>query len=153
MARVDDNPLDDESLAIPPLGTLRILDFSRILAGPFATMMLADLGADVIKVERPGTGDETRSWGPPFDARGRATYFQSVNRNKHSVVLDLTDGRDLERARSLAGAADVVVENFRPGVMDKLGLGYDTLAAENSGLIFCSITGLRGRSRRRAARI
>ena len=141
MARVDDNPLDDESLAIPPLGTLRVLDFSRILAGPFATMMLADLGADVIKVERPGTGDETRSWGPPFDARGRATYFQSVNRNKHSVVLDLTDEHDLERARSLAGAADVVVENFRPGVMDKLGLGYDTLAAENSGLIFCSITG------------
>jgi crotonobetainyl-CoA:carnitine CoA-transferase CaiB-like acyl-CoA transferase len=141
MARVDDNPLDDESLAIPPLGTLRVLDFSRILAGPFATMMLADLGADVIKVERPGTGDETRSWGPPFDAQGRATYFQSVNRNKHSVVLDLTDEHDLDRARSLAGAADVVVENFRPGVMDKLGLGYDALAAENSGLIFCSITG------------
>ncbi|HEX3977929.1 MAG TPA: CoA transferase, partial [Solirubrobacteraceae bacterium] len=122
---MDDNPLDDESLAIPPLGTLRVLDFSRILAGPFATMMLADLGADVIKVERPGTGDETRNWGPPFDAQGRATYFQSVNRNKHSVVLDLTDEHDLDRARSLAGAADVVVENFRPGVMDKLGLGYD----------------------------
>jgi crotonobetainyl-CoA:carnitine CoA-transferase CaiB-like acyl-CoA transferase len=136
MARVDDNPLD-----IPPLGELKILDFSRILAGPFATMMLADFGADVIKVERPGTGDETRSWGPPFDAQGRATYFQSVNRNKHSVVLDLADANDLERARSLAAAADVVVENFRPGVMDKLGLGYDTLAAENPGLIFCSITG------------
>jgi crotonobetainyl-CoA:carnitine CoA-transferase CaiB-like acyl-CoA transferase len=141
MARVDDNPLDDEALAIPPLGTLRILDFSRILAGPFATMLLADLGADVIKVERPGTGDETRSWGPPFDEQGRATYFQSVNRNKHSVVLDLTDEPDLERARSFAGAADVIVENFRPDVMDKLGLGYETLAAENPGLIFCSITG------------
>ncbi len=136
MARVDDNPLD-----IPPLGPLRILDFSRILAGPFATMLLADLGADVIKVERPGTGDETRSWGPPFDPQGRATYFQSVNRNKHSVVLDLTDEHDLGRARELAGAADVVVENFRPDVMDKLGLGYDDLAAENPGLIFCSITG------------
>jgi crotonobetainyl-CoA:carnitine CoA-transferase CaiB-like acyl-CoA transferase len=136
MARVDDNPLD-----IPPLGELKILDFSRILAGPFATMLLADLGADVIKVERPGTGDETRSWGPPFDAQGRATYFQSVNRNKHSVVLDLTSEHDLGRAHELAGTADVVVENFRPDVMDKLGLGYETLAAENPGLIFCSITG------------
>ncbi|MGZ4171326.1 MAG: CaiB/BaiF CoA transferase family protein, partial [Solirubrobacteraceae bacterium] len=136
MARVDDNPLD-----IPPLGELRILDFSRILAGPFATMMLADLGAAVIKVERPGAGDETRSWGPPFDAQGRATYFQSVNRNKHSVALDLTDARDLARARELAGAADVIVENFRPDVMDKLGLGYEALAAADPRLIFCSITG------------
>jgi crotonobetainyl-CoA:carnitine CoA-transferase CaiB-like acyl-CoA transferase len=136
MLRVDDSPLD-----IPPLGELRILDFSRILAGPFATMMLADLGADVIKVERPGSGDETRSWGPPFDAQGRATYFQSVNRNKHSVALDLADAHDLARARELAGSADVIVENFRPDVMDKLGLGYETLAADNPGLIFCSITG------------
>ena len=136
MARVDNSPLD-----IPPLGELRILDFSRILAGPFATMMLADLGADVIKVERPRAGDETRSWGPPFDAHGRATYFESVNRNKHSVVLDLSDAHDLGRARELAEAADVIVENFRPDVMDKLGLGYEVLAAENPGLIFCSITG------------
>jgi crotonobetainyl-CoA:carnitine CoA-transferase CaiB-like acyl-CoA transferase len=136
MARVDDSPLD-----IPPLGELRILDFSRILAGPFATMMLADLGADVIKVERPRAGDETRSWGPPFDAQGRATYFESVNRNKHSVLLDLSDTHDLGRARELAQAADVIVENFRPDVMDKLGLGYEALAAENPGLIFCSITG------------
>ncbi len=136
MARMDDTPRD-----IPPLGPLRILDFSRILAGPFATMMLADLGADVTKVERPGAGDETRSWGPPFDAQGRATYFQSVNRNKHSVVLDLTADADLARARELARDADVVVENFRPDVMDKLGLGYEGLAAENPGLIFCSITG------------
>jgi crotonobetainyl-CoA:carnitine CoA-transferase CaiB-like acyl-CoA transferase len=136
MARMDDNPRD-----IPPLGPLRILDFSRILAGPFATMVLGDLGADVTKVERPGAGDETRSWGPPFDAQGRATYFQSVNRNKHSVVLDLTAEADLARARELAREADVVVENFRPDVMDKLGLGYERLAAENPGLIFCSITG------------
>jgi len=148
MAPVNDDVDDDvdtdaleEALAVPPLGRLRILDFSRILAGPFATMLLADLGAEVIKVERPGAGDETRSWGPPFDAQGRATYFQSVNRNKHSVVLDLTNADDLERARSLAGAADVVVENFRPDVMDKLGLGYEQLSAENPGLIFCSITG------------
>jgi crotonobetainyl-CoA:carnitine CoA-transferase CaiB-like acyl-CoA transferase len=136
MARVDDSPLD-----IPPLGELRILDFSRILAGPFATMMLADLGANVIKVERPRAGDETRSWGPPFDAQGRATYFESVNRNKHSVLLDLSDTHDLGRAREMAEAADVIVENFRPDVMDKLGLGYEALAAENPGLIFCSITG------------
>ncbi|HYZ81089.1 MAG TPA: CoA transferase [Solirubrobacteraceae bacterium] len=133
--------MDDSPLDIPPLGELRILDFSRILAGPFATMMLADLGADVIKVERRGSGDETRSWGPPFDAQGRATYFESVNRNKHSVALDLTDADDLGRARELAGSADVIVENFRPDVMDKLGLGYETLAAESPGLIFCSITG------------
>jgi crotonobetainyl-CoA:carnitine CoA-transferase CaiB-like acyl-CoA transferase len=136
MRRVPDDPQD-----IPPLGPLRILDFSRILAGPFATMLLADLGADVIKVERPGTGDETRSWGPPFDAQGRATYFQSVNRNKHTVVLDLTAPADLARARELARGADVVVENFRPDVMDKLGLGYERLAAENPRLVFCSITG------------
>jgi crotonobetainyl-CoA:carnitine CoA-transferase CaiB-like acyl-CoA transferase len=136
MASVDDKPQDT-----PPLGPLRILDFSRILAGPFATMMLADLGADVLKVERPGAGDETRSWGPPFDAQGRATYFQSVNRNKHSLVLDLTAEADLARAHELAREADVVVENFRPDVMDKLGLGYERLSADNPGLIFCSITG------------
>ena len=119
--------MDDAPQDTPPLGPLRILDFSRILAGPFATMMLADLGADVLKVERPGTGDETRSWGPPFDAQGRATYFQSVNRNKQSVALDLTAEADLARARELARDADVVVENFRPDVMDKLGLGYERL--------------------------
>src|SRR5690349_591640 len=104
-------------------------------------MMLGDLGATVTKVERPGTGDETRSWGPPFDARGQATYFQSVNRNKHSVVLDLTAPEDHERALALARDADVIVENFRPGVMDKLGLGYDQLRVENPRLVFCSITG------------
>jgi crotonobetainyl-CoA:carnitine CoA-transferase CaiB-like acyl-CoA transferase len=123
------------------LGDLRILDFSRVLAGPFATMMLADLGATVIKVERPGGGDETRSWGPPYDARGEATYFQSVNRNKDSVVLDLSAAEDLQRAHELAGDADVLVENFRPGVMDRLGLGYESLAAERPGLVYCSITG------------
>jgi crotonobetainyl-CoA:carnitine CoA-transferase CaiB-like acyl-CoA transferase len=135
--------VEDEKAALgpPPLGELRILDFSRVLAGPFATMMLADLGADVIKVERPRIGDETRSWGPPYDARGQATYFESVNRNKHSIALDLTDEHDLERAHTFAGAADVIVENFRPDVMDKLGLGYDALSAANPGLVYCSITG------------
>jgi crotonobetainyl-CoA:carnitine CoA-transferase CaiB-like acyl-CoA transferase len=131
----------DESLSSPPLGSLRILDFSRVLAGPFATMMLADLGADVVKVERPGVGDETRSWGPPFDDLGQATYFQAVNRNKRSVALDLTDAGDLERAREYAADADVIVENFRPDVMDKLGLGYDQVTQLNPSVIYCSITG------------
>jgi crotonobetainyl-CoA:carnitine CoA-transferase CaiB-like acyl-CoA transferase len=123
------------------LDGLNVLDFSRVLAGPFATMMLGDLGAAVTKVERPGTGDETRSWGPPFDARGQATYFQSVNRNKHSIVLDLAADEDRDQALALARHADVIVENFRPGVMDKLGLGYEKLRADNPRLVYCSITG------------
>jgi crotonobetainyl-CoA:carnitine CoA-transferase CaiB-like acyl-CoA transferase len=123
------------------LGGLRILDFSRVLAGPFATMILADLGAEVIKIERPGVGDETRSWGPPNDQHGNATYFQAVNRNKHSVAVDLSAEAGRMRVRELAAAADVVVENFRPDVMDKLGLGYETLSAINPRLVFCSITG------------
>lgn len=123
------------------LGPLRVLDFSRVLAGPFATMLLADLGATVVKVERPGIGDDTRSWGPPYDSSGQATYFQSVNRNKTSVALDLGDPDDLAKARALALEADVVVENFRPGVMDRLGLGPDPLRAANPGLIYCSVTG------------
>src|SRR5271166_11804 len=123
------------------LEQLRILDFSRVLAGPFATMLMGDLGAEVIKVERPGTGDDTRSWGPPFDERGEATYFLSVNRNKRSVTLDLGNQTDLGTARSLALEADVLVENFRPGLMERLGLGYEDLRGENPRLIFCSITG------------
>lgn len=123
------------------LGQLRILDFSRVLAGPLATMVLADLGAEVTKVERPGGGDETRAWGPPYDEVGEATYFQSVNRNKRSLVLDLSDEDDRAEAERLAATADVVVENFRPGVMAKLGLGYEELAAANPGLVYCSITG------------
>lgn len=120
---------------------LRVLDFSRVLAGPFATMMLADLGAEVIKVERPEGGDDTRSWGPPHDARGRATYFLSVNRNKRSLALDLRDPGDLQRARRLSAGADVLVENFRPGLMDRFGLGYEQLRAANEGLVYCTISG------------
>ncbi|HEX2392007.1 MAG TPA: CoA transferase [Solirubrobacterales bacterium] len=126
------------------LGQLRILDFSRVLAGPFATMALADLGAEVTKVERPGGGDETRDWGPPYDERGEATYFESVNRNKSSLALDLGDPADLAEARRLARAADVLVENFRPDVMPRLGLDYESLAERNPGLIYCSITGFGG---------
>src|SRR4051794_20854416 len=117
-------------MADSALGRLRILDFSRVLAGPLATMTLADLGAEVTKVERPGSGDDTRSWGPPHDDAGEATYFQAVNRNKRSLALDLQDPADLAEARRLALAADVVVENFRPGLMDELGLGYEELARE-----------------------
>ncbi|HET7455590.1 MAG TPA: CoA transferase [Solirubrobacterales bacterium] len=131
-------------MADSALGRLRILDFSRVLAGPLATMTLADLGAEVTKVERPGTGDDTRSWGPPHGEAGEATYFQAVNRNKRSVVLDLGEPGGRAKARRLALAADVVVENFRPGVMAKLGLDYESLAAENPGLVYCSITGFGG---------
>jgi crotonobetainyl-CoA:carnitine CoA-transferase CaiB-like acyl-CoA transferase len=124
-----------------PLGNLRIVDFSRILAGPFATMVLGDFGARIVKVERPGTGDDTRAWGPPYDERGEATYFQSVNRNKESVVLDLRDPGDVRRAHELIDASDVLVENFRPGVMAGLGLSYDDVRERRPGLIYCSITG------------
>ena len=123
------------------LADLRILDFSRVLAGPLATMVLADLGATVIKVERPDIGDETRAWGPPFDSAGQATYFQAINRNKANVILDLGDPSDQARARELAAGADVVVENFRPGVMARLGLGDEDLRAANPALVYCSITG------------
>lgn len=120
---------------------LRVLDFSRVLAGPLATMLLADLGAEVLKVERPEVGDDTRAWGPPYDERGQATYFEAVNRNKQSVVLDLSTADGVARARELAADADVVVENFRPGLLDGLGLGYAQLSAQRPGLIYVSITG------------
>lgn len=123
------------------LSGLRILDFSRVLAGPFATMVLGDLGAEVTKVERPGTGDDTRAWGPPYDAQGRATYFDAVNRNKRSIAIDFADPADLASIRALAADADVVVENFRPGLLDGLGLGYAKLSAPHPRLIYCSITG------------
>jgi crotonobetainyl-CoA:carnitine CoA-transferase CaiB-like acyl-CoA transferase len=123
------------------LEDLHIVDFSRVLAGPLATMVLADFGAEVTKVERPDTGDDTRAWGPPYDETGMATYFQAVNRNKRSVPLDLHAPADLERARQLVAGADVLVENFRPGLMDALGLGYEDLSAVNPGLVYCSITG------------
>jgi crotonobetainyl-CoA:carnitine CoA-transferase CaiB-like acyl-CoA transferase len=123
-----------------PLAGILVADFSRVLAGPLATMTLADLGARVIKVERPGTGDDTRSWGPPFSATG-STYFESVNRNKESICLDLTDAGDLDLARELVARADVVVENFKPGGVQKLGLGYDTVRASNPGIVYASISG------------
>ncbi|WP_336660948.1 CaiB/BaiF CoA transferase family protein [Leucobacter sp. USHLN153] len=119
---------------------IRVADFSRVLAGPHATMILADLGADVIKIESP-EGDGTRQWSPPVNAVGQSTYFAGVNRGKRSVVCDLRDPAGLERARRLALTADVVIENFKPGTMKKFGLGYEALAAENPGLVYCSISG------------
>ncbi|MFC4504690.1 MULTISPECIES: CaiB/BaiF CoA transferase family protein [Streptomyces] len=123
------------------LDGLRIADFSRVLAGPYATMLLADLGADVVKVERPGVGDDTRAWHPPADQDGTSTYFLSANRNKRSVVLDLTTDAGLEQARALVAESDVLVENFRPGTMERLGLGAGELRARHPGLVYCSISG------------
>jgi crotonobetainyl-CoA:carnitine CoA-transferase CaiB-like acyl-CoA transferase len=123
------------------LDGLTVLDFSRVLAGPYATMMLADLGATVVKIERPGVGDETRAWGPPFDPTGTSTYFTSVNRNKTSIALDLGDPHMRGRLRDLVAGADVVVENFRSGTMDRLGLGYDEVRAIRPDVVYCSITG------------
>ena len=122
------------------LDGLRVVDLSRVLAGPYCTMLLADLGADVIKVERPGQGDETRGWGPPY-AGGESAYYLSINRSKRSVALDLSVERDREAAVELCARADVVVENFRAGTADRLGLGYDALSARNPKLVYCSITG------------
>ena len=122
-----------------PLSGIRVADFSRVLAGPLATMLLADLGADVVKIERPGSGDDTRGWGPPF-VGGDAAYFLSLNRNKRSVTLDLSTDEGRSAARRLALASDVVVENFRPGLMERFGLDHTNLAAEHPGLVYCSLT-------------
>jgi len=121
-----------------PLDGLVVADFTRILAGPLCTMVLADLGADVIKIERPVDGDDTRTWGPPF-VGDDAAYFLSINRNKRSIVLDLTDQSDRDVARQVIERSDVLVENFRSGVMTKFGLGYDDVSEWNPGLIYCSM--------------
>ncbi|GGE89360.1 CoA transferase [Stappia taiwanensis] len=130
-----------------PLDGLLVLDLSRILAGPTATQLLGDLGARVIKIERPGRGDDTRGWGPPFlrDADGRETaesaYYLSANRNKQSLAIDLASTGGQEIIRQLAARADVLVENFKVGDLARRGLGYDDLKAANPGLIYCSISG------------
>jgi len=122
------------------LDGLVIADFGRVLAGPYATMLLADLGAEVVKIERPGAGDDTRHWGPPWSG-DESTYFLGVNRNKRSAALDLSDPADLDAARALAARADVLVENFLPGTLDRLGLGYEQVRALNPDIVYCSITG------------
>lgn len=124
-----------------PLSGVRIADLSRVLAGPYATMLLGDLGAEVIKVERPGVGDDTRSWGPPYTDDGMATYFAGVNRNKNSRAIDLSTQEGRAQVRNLIAESDVVVENFRPGALAAMGLGYDDLARTHPGLIYCSISG------------
>jgi crotonobetainyl-CoA:carnitine CoA-transferase CaiB-like acyl-CoA transferase len=123
-----------------PLEGVRVLDLSRVLAGPYATMVLADLGADVIKVEHPERGDDTRHWGPPF-AGGESAYFLSVNRNKRSIGVNLKTEEGLERVKKLATGSDVVFGNLRRGALEKLGLGYEALRETNPGLVYCSITG------------
>src|SRR3977135_3328770 len=130
-----------------PLSHIRVLDLSRIMAGPWAGQILADLGADVVKVERPGAGGATRGWGPPFlkDKAGRDTsdagYFLSVNRGKRSIAVDLADAEGQKIVQTLAARADIVLENFKAGALAKYGLGYHDLGAVNPALIYCSITG------------
>ncbi len=133
------------------LSHLRVLDLSRILAGPWATQMLGDLGADIIKVERPGTGDDTRGWGPPFsdamtgdaavDGAARSAYFCSVNRNKRSLAIDITSPDGASILRDLIPQCDVIVENFKVGGLAKYGLNYDSVKALNPQMVYCSITG------------
>ncbi len=123
-----------------PLQGIRVLDFTRVLAGPYASMLLADMGADVVKVEHPERPDDTRRFAPPF-ADGVSSYFLSINRGKRAITLDLKRDEDKRTALALAARADVVLENFRPGVMARIGLGYEALAETNPGLIYCAVSG------------
>jgi crotonobetainyl-CoA:carnitine CoA-transferase CaiB-like acyl-CoA transferase len=131
-----------------PLSGLKVLDLTRVLAGPLCTMALGDLGAQVLKVERPGDGDETRGWGPPFDADGESAYFLSVNRNKLSVALDLDGDSDRGLLLDLAKDADVVVENFRPGTLERRGIDPGALLAASRRLVWCRLTGFGAESKR-----
>ncbi|NP_001229612.1 uncharacterized protein LOC585781 [Strongylocentrotus purpuratus] len=123
-----------------PLAGIRVVDLTRVLAGPFCSMLLGDLGAEVIKIERPGVGDETRHWGPPF-INGESCYFLSVNRNKKSLAVNLKHPKGIEVVKKLVASSDVLLENYIPGKLEELGLGYDSLRETNPGLIYCSITG------------
>ena len=123
-----------------PLDGLTVLDFTRVLSGPYCTMQLGDLGARVIKIEQPGRGDDTRAWGPPF-INGESAYFLSINRNKESVALDLKHASTRRVVDALLSRADVVVENFRPGTLERLGWGYAAVAARHPRIVYCSISG------------
>ncbi|XP_010784104.1 succinate--hydroxymethylglutarate CoA-transferase-like [Notothenia coriiceps] len=125
---------------VAPLHGLRVLDLTRVLAGPFASMILGDLGAEVIKVERPGAGDDTRSWGPPF-VGSESAYFLSVNRNKKSICVDMKNPRGASVIKELAAVCDVLMENFLPGKLSSLGLGFDQLIRVSPRLVYCSISG------------
>lgn len=135
-----------------PLAGIRVLDLTRVMTGPYCTMMLADLGADVIKIERPGVGDDTRHWGPPF-IDGESSYFMSINRNKRSVVLDLKSEFGQDAIWKLIDKADVLVENFAPGVIDRIGFGHEAVLERNPSIIYASISGFgqTGPSRNRTA--
>ena len=137
-------------MIMTPLAGLTVLDFSRVLAGPYCTMQLADLGARVIKIEQPGRGDDTRAWGPPF-VQDESAYFLSINRNKESLALDLKHEAALQLACALVARADVVVENFRPGTMARLGLDSATALKRHPRLVYCSISGFGQTGPRRAA--
>lgn len=126
-------------ISLKALEGIRVLDFTRVLAGPFCTMVLADLGAEVVKVERPGVGDDSRAFGPFIGQE--SAYFMSINRNKKSITLNLKDQRAVEIVKKMIPHFDVVVENFRPGVMDRLGLGYESLKELNPRLIYASSSG------------
>ena len=128
----------------PPLAGVRVVDLSRVLAGPYATMTLADLGADVVKIEHPAGGDETRTWGPPF-VGGESAYFLSVNRGKRSVALDLKDPEGRGLALELCERADVVIENFRPGGAARLGLDYEAVRRRRPSIVYCTISGFGAR--------
>jgi crotonobetainyl-CoA:carnitine CoA-transferase CaiB-like acyl-CoA transferase len=130
----------ESSSGSAPLTGVRVADLSRVLAGPYCTMVLADLGADVVKVERPEGGDETRSWGPPF-AGGEAAYYLSVNRNKRSCALDLSQPEGRALALELCARADIVIENFKVGGAERLGVGYEEVRERNPRVVYCSITG------------
>ncbi len=123
-----------------PLAGITVLDLTRVLSGPYCTMLLGDMGARVIKIEQPGRGDDTRAWGPPFVA-GESTYFLSINRNKESVTLDFKTPRGREILDQLVARADVLVENFRPGTLRRIGLDYESLRDTYPRLIYCSISG------------
>jgi formyl-CoA transferase len=133
------NDLNDER-NLGPLAGIRVLDLTRVLAGPYCTMFLGDLGAEVVKIEQPGVGDDTRGWGPPF-ANGESAYFLCVNRNKKSLTIDLKSAQGIALVRQLAERADVLIENFRPGAMEQFGLGYGQLHAMNPKLIYASLSG------------
>ncbi len=124
----------------PPLDGITVVDLTRVLSGPYCTMLLGDMGARVIKVEQPGRGDETRAWGPPFQG-GESAYFLSINRNKESVALDFKTAAGRRLLEALIAKADVLVENFRPGTLDRLGLGYADLSARRPALVYCSVSG------------
>lgn len=128
-------------MTAPLLEGIRIIDLTRVLAGPYCTMMLGDLGADVIKVEAPGKGDDTRAWGPPFATGGESAYFLSANRNKRSLTLNLKSPAGLETLKDLIRQGDVLVENFKTGTLERLGLSYEALQELRPGLIYCTITG------------